>query len=250
MIYFILPVYNEAKNIKRVMRSLHLVMAGRDYRIIAVNDGSTDNSLAVLKKLPGQMVKIATYKINMNVGAVFSTGIARVLSDSGSDNDVLIIMESDQTSAVNLVPRLIKEIVLGKQDVVIASRYQLPGRYQNFPLLREIYSRGANNLMHWCFPIKAVHDYTIFFRAYRVAVLRRAVKYFGPYGLIQSKGFVANAELLIKLSLLTRRIREVPFVYNYAKKIGVSKIKVLRTVNEYFVLVGYLRRIFIKWQNL
>lgn len=250
MIFIVLPVYNEAKNIKRVLRSLHSVMSGVDYKIIVVNDGSTDDSLAVLNRLSGQRVKIATYKVNMNVGAVFSTGISRVLTESGNDDDVMIIMESDQTSAINLVPTLIKEIVFGKQDVVIASRYKQPGRYKNFPRLREIYSRGANGLMRWCFPIKAVNDYTIFFRAYRVKVLRRAVKYFGLFGLIQSKGFVANAELLIKLSLLTQRFKEIPFTYNYAKKIGASKIKVWRTINEYFVLVGYLKRIFFKWQNL
>ena len=250
MIYFVLPIYNEEKNISKVISRLQSVMSDRSYKIIVVNDGSTDGSLAVLKGLTDANIIIENYHINMNIGAVFSTAIASVLSKSNKNNDVMIIMESDQTSEINLVKKLTKEIEVNNQDVVIASRYKKNGRYENFPFLREIFSRGANYLMHICFPIKEVYDYTIFFRAYRMKVLRDAVKYFGPFGLIQSKGFVANAEILIKLSLITKRISEIPFTYNYAKKIGVSKIRIFRTINEYFVLINYLKRIFKKWQKL
>lgn len=250
MIYFVLPVYNEAKNIAKIMAGLRRVMVSKEYKIIAVNDGSSDGSLTALRKFSGPSLVIESYKVNMNVGAVFATAIAAVLAQPKNDSDVMIIMESDQTSSIGLLPKLIKAIERENQDIVIASRYQKNGAYKNFPRLRQIYSRGANSLMRFCFPIKDVYDYTIFFRAYRVKVLRRAVKYFGLFGLIQSKGFVANAELLIKLSLLTKRIKEVPFIYNYAKKIGTSKINVLRTINEYFVLIGYLKRIFTKWQKL
>jgi len=250
MIYFILPVYNEEKNITSVIKKLQSVMKGKDYRIVVINDGSTDNSLKTLKKIKSNRIIIETYHVNMNIGAVFSTAISSVLSRSKSKDDIMIIMESDQTSEISLVGKLVKQIDTHNQDVVIASRYKNKGQYQHFPLFREILSRGANALMHFYFPIKDVHDYTIFFRAYRVKVLRLALKYFGPFGLIQSKGFVANAEMLVKLSLITQKITEVPFVYNYAKKIGVSKIRILRTINEYFVLISYLKRIFKKWQIL
>ena len=120
----------------------------------------------------------------------------------------------------------------------------------DFPLPRMIFSHCANRLMRTFFPVGDVRDYTIFFRAYRAGVLRQASEYFGPFGLIQSKGFVANAELLVKLSFFTKRIMEIPFVYNYGRKKGASKIDVLRTINEYFTLINYLKRIFIKHRAL
>jgi dolichol-phosphate mannosyltransferase len=249
MIYFVLPVYNEEKNIARVISKLRSVMSGKGYKIIAVNDGSADKSLAILKKLKKADLVIETYPVNMNIGAVFSTGITSVLAKSKNNHDVIVIMESDQTSEISLVKKLIKEIEVNQQDIVIASRYQAGGQYKNFPFLRTLFSRSANGLMHLYFPIKGVFDYTIFFRAYRVKVLRQAVKNFGSFGLIQSKGYVANAELLVKLSLITQRIKEIPFVYNYGKKKGTSKINIFRTINEYFVLINYLKRIFIKWQK-
>ena len=60
---------------------------------------------------------------------------------------------------------------------------------------------------------------------------------------------VANAELLIKLSLLSPLVAEIPFVYDYGVKRGASKINVLRTINEYFVLVAYLRRLTRKFKD-
>jgi hypothetical protein len=166
------------------------------------------------------------------------------------DDDILIIMESDRTSDINVVEEMVKKISQEKQDIVIASRYQRGGSYKRFPILRRFFSFGASFLMRHYFPIRDVYDYTIFFRAYRTGVIRRAVQYFGIFGLIQSKGFVANTELLIKLSLFTKKIVEIPFVYDYAQKKGASKIHVIRTINEYFVLINYMSRIFKKVNDL
>ena len=251
MIYFILPVYNEENNIRKLILELRDVMSGKPYRIIAIDDASSDLSLTILHDLKADDLIIEGALINMNVGAVFSAGIHRVLSEA-ADEDIVLIMESDQTSSMDMVHKLIAEIESKKKDVAIASRYKEGGRYVNFPLARQIFSYGANFLMRLCFPIKGILDYTIFFRAYRVGIIRKTVKYFGEFGLIQSKGFVANAELLIKISLFTNQITEIPFVYNYAQKEGKSKINIFRTINEYFVLITYLKRIFKKvdvWQK-
>jgi len=93
------------------------------------------------------------------------------------------------------------------------------------------------------FPIPGVSDYTIFYRAYRIGIIRKAVRAYGMFGLIQSRGFVANAEFLVKLSLFTTRISEIPFTYDYGQKKGSSKIGVIRTIAEYFLVVTYLSEI-------
>ena len=245
MIYFILPVYNEEDNIRKTIEDLRFLMKGKGYKIIAVNDGSNDNSIKILKELEGEDLVIEGSIVNMNVGAVFSLGIDRVLYEA-KDDDIMVIMESDQTSEIGLVDDLVGPVKKGESDIVIASRYLKSGGYVNFPFLRLIFSYCANYLMKFYFPLKNVIDYTIFFRAYKIGIVKKATEHFGRFGLIQSKGFVANAELLIKLSVFTDRINEVPFTYNYAKKIGQSKINVFRTINEYFVLINYLKRIFKK----
>jgi dolichol-phosphate mannosyltransferase len=240
MLYIVLPVYNEEKHIARVIRDLRRLLDGMPYRIVVVNDGSSDRSLEILKKLKNNDLHIESYRVNMNVGTVFTTGIEYVLSHA-NDNDVMIIMESDNTSSTVVIKQLIHEISKGN-EIAIASRYLPGGGYRNFPFIRRMFSYFASLLLHYYFPIRRVFDYTIFFRAYRVGILKKTAQYFGRYGLIQSLGFVANAELLVKLSFFTDRIVEVPFLYDYGKKSGASKIHVLKTINEYFTVISYLQR--------
>lgn len=245
MIHFIFPVYNEKDNLPGLVTGIRRMMAGKAYRMVAVNDGSTDGSLEYLQGQQGADLVITGSVINMNIGAVFSAGIDEALKGAGED-DVIVIMESDQTSEQDLVLPMASRIISGEADIVVASRYLPGGKYVNFPLPRVVFSHLANRLMRAVFPVTSVLDYTIFFRAYRAGILKKASIYFGSFGLIQSKGFVANAELLVKLSLLTDKIVEVPFVYNYGMKKGASKINVLRTINEYFTLINYLKRIIAK----
>lgn len=239
MVYIVLPVFNEEKTIEWTIREIRKVLAGIPFRIVVVNDGSRDGTAGILKDCAGKDLMVLSYRINMNIGAVFATGIDEVMR-LAKDSDTLVIMESDRTSSPNLIPRLVGTVENGKYDICIASRYVPGGAYRNFPLSRRIFSQLASHLMRSVFPIRGVRDYTIFFRAYRIGILREAIDHFGRFGLIQSKGFVANAELLVKLSFFTNRITEIPFVYDYGVKKGRSKLGIIRTVNEYFVALGYL----------
>ena len=247
-LYFLLPTYNEEANIASVISGLRAGQFGDEIKIVAVNDGSADRTAAILNALSGSDLIVLGTHVNMNVGAVFSSGIKYIVSKA-QDGDLLVILESDQTSAIDLVPVMLDEIRLKGKDIVVASRYLAGGGYRNFPVARLIFSHVANRLMQYVFPIPNVRDYTIFFRAYRISSLRAALPYFGDSGLIQTHGFVANAELLIKLSLLSPLVAEIPFVYDYGVKRGASKINVLRTINEYFVLVAYLRRLTRKFKD-
>ena len=247
-LYFLLPIFNEEANIASVISGLRAGQFGDEIKIVAVNDGSADRTAAILNALSGSDLIVLGTHVNMNVGAVFSSGIKYIVSKA-QDGDLLVILESDQTSAIDLVPVMLDEIRFKGKDIVVASRYLAGGGYRNFPVTRLIFSHLANRLMQYYFPIPNVLDYTIFFRAYRISSLRAALPYFGDSGLIQTHGFVANAELLIKLSLLSPLVAEIPFVYDYGVKRGASKINVLRTINEYFVLVAYLRRLTRKFKD-
>lgn len=240
MIYIVLPIYNEEKNIAAIIHEIRKIMKYQSYRVVAVNDGSTDTTLKILKKLEGKNLHVLSHTLNMNIGSAFMTGIAFVLGKAKA-KDVMVIMESDSTSSIELLPRMINQVLFGEYDIVIASRYIKGGGYKHFPIIRYFISQIANWVMRIYFPINRIRDYTIFYRAYRVGVLQKAIEIFGVPGLIQSIGFVANAELLVKLSWVTSKIAEVPFLYDYGKKRGSSKIGMMRTMNEYLVVISYLR---------
>ena len=233
MIYLVAPVYNEEQNIRNFIKSIRHVLIDFNYRIIVVNDGSQDSSLEILNEINSGDIEIKNHKINMNIGAAFSTGINHVLKNCHED-DVILIVESDQTSEPKLFSQMINAIAIDKKDICIGSRYIGAGKYVNFPLARLVYSKIVNNMMRILMPVKNVTDYTIFFRSYRAQVLMRLVDIFDPHSFIQSKGFTANAEILIKSGQITEKIVEIPFIYNYGVKQGKSKLSVIKTIFEYF----------------
>jgi len=51
MIYLILPIYNEENNIRKLIPEIRELMQGKEYRIIAVNDGSSDGSMKIAFEL-------------------------------------------------------------------------------------------------------------------------------------------------------------------------------------------------------
>ena len=115
----------------------------------------------------------------MNIGAVFLTGINHVIKDCQED-DVILIVESDQTSDPQLFSQMIEKITLEKNDICIASRYIDNGKYLNFPFMRLVYRKTVNHMLRIFFPLKNVTGYTIFFRSYRAKLLMRLLTSFAP----------------------------------------------------------------------
>jgi len=248
MIYILLPVYNEEAHIQKLVESIAGVLSGRDYKIIAVDDGSSDRTVQILQNLNKGNIQILRHNVNLSIGAVYSTGISHIL-DEALDSDVLVLMEADLTSPAEMIVKLEEELVQKNKDIVIGSRFLKQGGYEKFPLKRLCFSLGANTLMRWFFPLEGIGDYTIFLRAYRIALLRKAVIYFGKCNFLQTRGFVSNVELLVKCSLFTRNISEVPLRYNYGLKKNRSKMRVVSTILEYFGLIFYLREIIRKFHS-
>ena len=97
----IVPVYNTQKYLKRCIESV-LNQTYKNYEIILINDGSTDNSLEILKKYESNnKVKIITQKnhglsYTRNVGISHATGDYVILLDSDD------FLEKDLFKVLNL----------------------------------------------------------------------------------------------------------------------------------------------------
>lgn len=236
MIRIIIPAYNEAANLPTLVADSAAVLQNEPYRLYAVNDGSRDATAEVLTRLAAQHpITILTHEVNRGVAAAFRTGFTAVLKDA-ADDDMVILMEGDGTSVPSILPQMIGRIRAGA-DVAIASRYQRGGGYRNFPLKRLLLSRGANAIFRMVFPLRGAQDYTIFYRAYRVPPLRRAMSAHGE-SFIESTTFLANAEILVKLRPFVRRVEEVPFLYDYSRKRGKSGMKVGKNLHSYLSFIA------------
>src|SRR5262249_42012694 len=104
---------------------------------IIIDDGSTDDSLAILKRLqPKYAYRILEQKPGQGKGAAVMRGIAE------ATGDILIIQDADFEYDPNEIPSVIQAILEDKADVVYGSRFK-----KNAPQVRRTYHYFANRLL-------------------------------------------------------------------------------------------------------
>lgn len=237
MIFIIIPAYNEERNISLLIPKIGAVLESisLEYKILVVNDGSYDGTYAKCIELSQEFpLEVLTHPVNKGVGQTFLTGFKSAVSLAGPD-DIILLMEADSTNDPGCLQEMILRIREG-WDVVIASRYRKGGGYINFPLRRKISSLAANFLMDAFSPVEEVKDYTIFYRAYKAELLKKAFDFWKDK-FITYRGFVANEEVLLKLRRFNPGILEVPLVYDYGLKAGKSKMRLRKSFLELIRLI-------------
>lgn len=226
MIVVLLPAYNEQEALPVLLPKIKAALEplGEPYRVVVCNDGSGDGTDASLRRCAGSMpLELLTHKRNRGLGET-SRDLFEHAADICSPDDVIVRMDCDDTHEPAFIPRLVGAL-RGGYDVVIASRFRRGGGQIGVSPYRAFVSRGANLFMKLFFPIKGLREYTCGFRAYRGAIIKRAIDFYGN-GFIQLKGlgFTCTLEKLVKLKLLGARFTEVPFVLRYDRKRSTSKM--------------------------
>ena len=105
MISIIVPVYNEEKNVSILYENLMDVIE-REYEIIFVDDGSTDNTFNELQKLheKNKKVKIIKFRKNFGQSAALKAGF------DYSKGDIIITMDADLQNDPHDIPKLLEKI--------------------------------------------------------------------------------------------------------------------------------------------
>jgi len=154
----VIPVYNEGKNLNSLYRQLKSVLEnlGKAYEIILVDDGSTDGSFSILKKLHGQdhNVKVIQLRRNFGKAAALSAGFTWV------QGKIIITMDADLQDDAREIPNFIKKLNEG-YDLVSGWRFK-----RHDPVSRTFPSRLFNSLTAALTGVK-VHDFNCGFKAYR-----------------------------------------------------------------------------------
>lgn len=204
----IIPVYNEEKSIKKVIEA---IPNHYEYEIIVVNDGSSDNTLEVLKKIERE-IKIINHKINRGYGASILRGFAE------STGEYIITIDSDGQHDPKEIPFLLKPLIQKQADIVVGSRYKGKSEYK-VPL----YTRAGEyivNLFLWFLFHQKVGNNQSGFRAFSARskqILKNMV--YTKFGLC--------TETLFKAAYNNLKIVEVPITIS-SRKFGKSRVNIFR----------------------
>lgn len=232
-VYFVLPIYNEETALPSLLETLVSVRPDEHTRcsIVAVNDGSKDKSGAILEEgiSKGWPIHVITHSPNRGIPGVFKSALEYLVPQL-KDDDIMIFMESDHTSDPKLIPALVEQIKKGA-DIVIASRHVKGGAYVRFPWFRTVASSMVNVALQMVLRLPGVGDYTIFYRAYRGSLLKRAFS--GDINFQARRSFAVNGELLLILSRFSPRVSEIPLHYDYGLKTSPSSMPLVATLLEY-----------------
>lgn len=214
----VLPVYNEAESLPELFDKFTKVFAvnSYDYEVIAVNDGSTDNTEVVLEKLASQNTRFKAISFWSNRGqtSALHAGIEH------ATGEIIVTMDADLENDPADIDRLIKKLDEG-YDVVSGWRRK---RWNDKKLIRKIPSVLANSIISKIAGLK-LHDYGCTLKAYRSALIKDIRLYGEMHRFIPA--YAAN---------LGAKVAEMEVNYE-PRKYGASKYGFSRTTRVLLDLV-------------
>jgi dolichol-phosphate mannosyltransferase len=232
----VLPAYNEAAGLPMLLHRLAGLAHTDKLTVWVVDDGSSDTTAEVAATgVAGLDVRLVRHQVNLGLGQAVQSGLQAVLVTAAREDDIVVVMDADDTHDPALIPSLRAEIAAGA-DVAICSRFVVGGDDTTAPLGRRLLSRSAAVLFNHALRIDDVRDFTSGFRAYRVSLLDRAARHWGER-LIEEQGFACMVELLLKLRHCRPVITEIPLTLRYDRKQGASKLRLIPTIAQYSKLL-------------
>jgi glycosyltransferase involved in cell wall biosynthesis len=174
------------------------VDVGLNKEIIIVDDGSTDGTGEILKRLKQPDIKVVYHSRNQGKGAALHTGF------SEAEGDIILIQDADLEYDPQEYPRLLEPILDGRADAVYGSRF-LGGPHRVLYFWHYIGNRFLTAFSNMLSNLN-LSDMETCYKVFKKNILGRIT--------LKSKRFGFEPEITLKLAKLKARIYEVPISYS------------------------------------
>lgn len=205
MISIIVPIHNESNilrpNIAKIKQEMDKLRTS--YEIIIAEDGSTDASLSIARKIASKKIRVLSSQHRLGRGASLNRAIG------AAKGEIILYMDADIATNLKYIKSLISEIKHGS-DIATGSRLISGSKVYRRSFLREFFSRGYNFLLRLLFKT-SIHDHQCGFKAFR----KSAVVPLLP--LIDDKHWFWDSELLIKAQQKNLKVSEIPIEWTDRK---------------------------------
>jgi dolichol-phosphate mannosyltransferase len=241
--WLILPTYNEAENVERIVRASADVLARATadgsfagaFRVLVVDDGSPDGTGEIADRLAAEndSVQVLHRSEKNGIGPAYLAGFRHAL-DHGAG--YVMEMDSDFSHDPADLARLLAAVdrdAPDSADLALGSRYVPGGGVSDWGWLRRFVSEGGSTYSRWVLGLR-VRDLTGGFKCFRREVLE-AIHFDG----VRSQGYAFQVELTYRAVRAGFRVVEVPIVFRDRQE-GQSKMS-WRIAAEAMWLVPLLR---------
>lgn len=226
LLSIVVPVYNEAENISRLLdeveQNIHT-----SFEVLIVYDMEEDNTLPVVRSRQ----KTCCYQLKL-VQNVYGRGVLGAIRSGfgASHGDGVLVVMADCSDDLRTVDRMC-ELIRNGADIVCGSRYIAGGEHQGRDVVKKTLSRVAGYTLH-LFTRIPTRDVTNSFKMYRKRVLENIQ--------IESKGgFEIGMELTAKAYAAGFSIVEIPSIWR-ERSVGASRFRLLAWLPQYLRWYFYL----------
>lgn len=215
-ISIVIPVYNEQDAVRGVLDEIKSAMdtVERDYEIIVVNDGSSDDTLSVLQDYPG--IELISRTSNRGYGFSLKEGIAN------ARHEWIIIIDADGTYPPSALPQLVH--AAEGNDMVIAARNGDNVHINKLNKLAKVILRG----LIFCLSGKRVHDFNSGLRIFKKSL---AIQYWAIF----PDRFSFTTTLTTAAAIEGLKTSSISIDYN--KRTGSSSIKPIQDFLNFVFLI-------------
>jgi dolichol-phosphate mannosyltransferase len=233
-VWLVIPTYNEAENIDRIVPAAHAALATAapgDHRILIVDDNSPDGTgeMADALALELDCVEVLHRLKKGGLGQAYTAGFRHALAAGA---EMVMEMDADFSHDPASIPALLA--AADDADLVLGSRYVPGGGTRNWGLLRRIISRGGGHYARLVLGLD-VQDLTGGFKCINRRVLESI-----DLDSIRADGYGFQIEVTYRAVRSGFRVVEVPIIFT-DRAVGESKMS-WRIATEAFWLVPQMRR--------
>jgi dolichol-phosphate mannosyltransferase len=209
----IIPTYNEWENLPLIVARVRAAVPHVD--VLVADDSSPDGTGDLADDLAraDPQVHVLHRPGKEGLGAAYLEGFGWAL---GRGYDVIVEMDADGSHPPEQLPDLLARIEAGA-DLVLGSRWVPGGRVVNWPMSRQVISRGGNLYNRLALGI-GLHDSTGGFRAFRRTTLEKL-----DLAGVASQGYCFQVDLALRAIRKGLRVDEVPITF-VEREHGVSKM--------------------------
>jgi len=189
----IMPVYNEEKTVRKILEKL--IKVKEVFEIIIVNDGSTDRSLAEIKKVKDKRIRVFS-KGNEGKGSAIRLGLSK------AKGDYVLIQDADLEYDPADITSLLKVVKESKAEVVYGSRFL--GPHLNLLFWHRVGNSLLNLVVNLLFNT-TLSDMEVGYKLIPAEIMRDLK--------LEASGFEIEPEITCKLLKRGYKIFEVPISY-------------------------------------